>query len=141
MNKLRGVTNYKKSMPAKVIKALLWCLCILIVGTAIVAWLVSGSFLSLENVSYGVVVTLLVASFVSSMIAMSGNESALLSVAIHAAGVVLMLLIGNLVLGIGGVERLVPATAVVAGGCGAALLLNLKPKTGRNYIKRKWANG
>lgn len=137
MKKPRGPINGKTGAPMKNITGVLWGVGLLLAGAAIIAWLISGEMLAMENISYGVVIILLVASFVSSLIAMSGREIAWKSLLIHAVGIVASLLLGNLVMGIGRVEGILPTALVVFGGCGCALLLKLRPKKTKSYVRRK----
>ena len=137
MKKTRRPINGKTGATMKSITGVLWGVAILLAGSAIIAWIISSEMLAMEDIAYGVVIILLVASFVSSLIAMSGREIAWKSLLIHAVGIVASLLLGNQVMGIGRVEGILPTALVVFGGCGCALLLKLTPKKTKSYARRK----
>lgn len=137
MKKTRGPIKSKTGATMKIITGVLWGVAILLAGSAIIAWLISSEMLAMENITYGVVIILLVASFVSSLITMSAREIVWKSLLFHAVGIVASLLLGNLVMGIGRVEGGLPTALVVFSGCGCALLLKLRPKKTKSYARRK----
>ena len=138
MEKARGKSYGTKSPFSKAVRSLLWFVFILLAGSAVVAWMVDGGLVGIEGVSYGVLVILLAGSFLTALMAMGNGNCVWKGLAVHVAGIMAVLLLGNLVLGIGAIKGLLPTLLVVVAGCVSALLFKLKPKKAKSYTRRKW---
>lgn len=141
MEKARGKSYGTKSPFSKAVRSLLWFVFILLAGSAVVAWMVDGGLVGIEGVSYGVLVILLAGSFLTALMAMGNGNCVWKGLAVHVAGIMAVLLLGNLVLGIGAIKGLLPTLLVVVSGCVSALLFKLKPKKAKSYTRRKWGDG
>ena len=120
-----------------VVGGLLWCAALLLAFSAIVAWLVHGQVIDIDAARYGVVGTMLVSSLVSTLISVRGNRKRWKIAIAHFAGMILVLILGNLVFGIGSINGLVQSAVIMAGGSGCAILVQSKPKKQKSYIRRK----
>ena len=141
MKKARGKSYGIKSPFSKAVRSLLWFVFMLLAGSAVVAWMVDGGLVGIEGVSYGVLVILLAESFLTALMAMGNGDSVWKKLAVHVAGIMAVLLLGNLVLGIGAIKGLLPTLLVVVAGCVSALLFKLKPKKAKSYTRRKRGDG
>ena len=116
---------------------ILWCFGLLLAGSALVAWLIHGQVFDAEMAKYGVVGTLLVSSFVSTAISNKGKQQGWKMTIFRLAGMILVLILGNLILGIGEMNGLLQSGLVMAGGSGCAILVQTKPKKSKRYARRK----
>ena len=141
MKKARGKSYGTKSPFSKAVRSLLWFVFMLLAGSAVVAWMVDGGMVGIEGVSCGVLVILLAGSFLTAPMAMGNGNCVWKGLAVHVAGIMAVLLLGNLVLGIGAIKGLLPTLLVVVAGGVSALLFKLKPKKAKSYTRRKWGDG
>ncbi len=120
-----------------IVIGVLWGVGLLLVGSALVAWLVHGQVIEGESAAYGVVCTILISSFVSTLISIKGKQFAWRAAILHFAAMILVLILGNLILGIGKINGLFHSALVLLGGSGCALLMRSKPKKSKAYTRRK----
>lgn len=121
-----------------ILSGILWGAAVLLVGGLIVALLINSRTIEVESAAYGIVLTLLAASFVSAFVSTGVGNGVWLAALANAVGMVLLLLLGNTVLGIGRVEGALQSSLVIICGGLCAVLLRLKPKKGRTHRRKKY---
>lgn len=112
---------------------------ICIAGTLITAALISAERIKETSAAYGVVVTLMMAAFISAMVMIGrSKENKMIAAAINAVGMILMLMLGNFLAGAGPMNGFLQTALVVLAGTACAVLLNQTPKTKRKFRNRKY---
>lgn len=106
-------------------------------GTLILAWMVDREIILWEQIGYGIMVTLLLASFSGALCAYTRIKRQRLLICLMEGAVYFALLLSITALFFGGQYSAVGVTAcLVAGGCGSAGLLGLRQGRGPFYEKR-----
>ena len=107
-------------------------------GLMITSYLVSKEVVDLQIISYGIVITLLLATFLSTTIMINLTmKNPLIVSLISGAGGMLLLVLLNLLFVENGMENLGATALVVFGGAVAAFLVQVKPKKKASYKIKK----
>lgn len=107
-------------------------------GLMITSYLVSKEVIDLQSISYGIVITLLLASFLSTTIMINlTTKNPLIVLLISGVGGILLLVLLNLLFVENGMENLGVTALVVFGGAAAAFLVQVKPKKKAPYKIKK----
>lgn len=111
---------------------------ICISGVIITSYLAVNKVVDLNNISYGVVITLLVATFVSTTILNNLiNKKPLIVSALSGGGALLLLVLLNFLFVDNGMVYFWVTALVVFGGAMAAFLVQVKPKKRGSYRIKK----
>ena len=135
--KTRGKMGMPNIYKAALLSLAVWVL-ICISGALITAYLVIKEAVSLDNISYGVVFTLLVATFVSTTVLINQiNKNLLVVTALSGGGALLLLVLLNFLFVDSGMANFWVTALVVFGGAAAAFLVQVKPKKRQTYKIKK----
>lgn len=109
-------------------------LAVTLAGTGVLAYLVNGEHLDMENIGYGILVMLLLGSFLGAQTAFRRIRRRRLLVCLAAGGVYLGILLGMTALFFGGQYSGVGTTAllILAGSMVAALLGKERGRGGKH---------
>ncbi len=106
-------------------------------GTAILTWMLDREIILWEKIGYGIMITLLLASFLGALAAYGKIKRQRLAVCLMEGAIFFALLLSITALFFGGQYNGVGVTAcLVAGGCGSAGLLGLRQGRGTFHKKR-----
>lgn len=127
----------RSELLGRIVKAMGAGVAICLLASGLMAALIAGEQLTVAQLGYGVVLTLLAVSFVAAKIMMKNKDvNGLVSAAISLVTIMLVLLVGNWLSGADGVNGLLETALVVGAGVLAALLIGGGKKRKRHRIKR-----
>ncbi|MEE0111040.1 MAG: TIGR04086 family membrane protein [Oscillospiraceae bacterium] len=130
-------TGRALSMPAGLTLGAMTSLGLTLLIAAILAKLIDAEKLPWENVGYGVMLLLLVSSFLGAIVSYGKVKRQRLAVCLMSGAVYFGLLLCMTALFFGGQYEAVGVTAaLVLGGSGTAGLIGLREKRGGNHRKR-----
>lgn len=127
-----------ESVIAPVLSGLLAGVAILLAGALLISWLISAKHIGEGAAGYGILANLLLSGFISAMMIIGkykGNRVA--AAAISAAGLMILLLLANFLLGIGSLDGFLQTALVVFAGSACALFINNDNKKKRRYHFKK----
>ena len=129
---------YGKNKSNSVFKRCLFCtsvyLVLIIIGCAVVAGLVGGEVISIEESNYGIALTMFVSVFIiTKMLAKIEILNSLVILIATTAVSTLILMLGNFCLGCLDMTGLFPSVLITTGGAAGSLLL--KRNNRRKFAK------
>lgn len=132
------VKTMNKPIVIRILTALGVYVLLLLVGCVITTGLVGSEKIPIESCKYGVVLTLLISILAATKILLrSEDRRRYLAPVATTVGALLVLAVGNLILGAEDMSGFVPTALVTAGGAACSLLT--KGKNRRVSYKKKFA--
>lgn len=136
MNK--KVTGKASSVPAGVTIGVCMSLAVMLVGAAVLAWLVASESVGEEMIGYGVMIILFAASVSGSWLSSMKIKRLRVQVSLITGGIYYLILLAITALFFGGRYHGMGVTGIlVMLGSGTASILGLKGKNGRKVKTRK----